>query len=73
MCGIAGFCGAGEQDDLLRMTDALYHRGPDDSGSYVDGALHLGHRRLSIVDLAHGQQPMRDAATGTVLVYNGEI
>lgn len=73
MCGIAGFCGAGEQGDLLRMTDALYHRGPDDSGSYVDGALHLGHRRLSIVDLAHGQQPMRDAATGTVLVYNGEI
>ena len=73
MCGIAGFYGAGSRGDILSMTSALRHRGPDDGNIFVDAALHLGHRRLSIVDLAHGRQPMQDAATGTTIVYNGEI
>lgn len=73
MCGIAGFYGHGGLDSLHAMTDALIHRGPDEEGFYRDGALHLGHRRLSIVDLEYGQQPMRDAESETVIVYNGEV
>lgn len=73
MCGIAGFYGTGSPDDIRRMTETLRHRGPDDGDIFVDGALHLGHRRLSIVDLANGRQPMRDEATGVTIVYNGEI
>lgn len=73
MCGITGFFGQGDREDLQQMTEALYHRGPDDGDIFVDRPLHLGHRRLSIVDLACGNQPMCDEATGTVLIYNGEL
>ncbi|MBQ7618167.1 MAG: asparagine synthase (glutamine-hydrolyzing), partial [Desulfovibrio sp.] len=73
MCGIAGFYGAGDQADLEAMTNALVHRGPDDFGFFTSGALKLGHRRLSIVDLAMGQQPMVDPESGLVIVYNGEL
>lgn len=55
------------------MTDALFHRGPDEGGIYQDKSVFLGHRRLSIVDLAYGVQPMVDKRTGLALVYNGEI
>ena len=60
MCGIAGFIGVGEQSDLQRMTDALAHRGPDGEGTWIDqdSRVFLGHRRLSIVDIASGAQPM---------------
>ncbi|MGE3730085.1 MAG: asparagine synthase (glutamine-hydrolyzing) [Lysobacterales bacterium] len=61
---------------LTRMLDAIHHRGPDDRGSYfdADAGLALGHLRLSIIDLsAAAHQPMRDAASGVVLVYNGEV
>jgi asparagine synthase (glutamine-hydrolysing) len=75
MCGIAGFAGAGDETVLRRMTDAIQHRGPDAEGFWTDGAegIFLGHRRLSIVDLAGGAQPMwtRDGAFG--VVFNGEI
>jgi asparagine synthase (glutamine-hydrolysing) len=75
MCGIAGFVGQGSVEDLKRMTDALMHRGPDEEGLWVDetkGA-YLGHRRLSILDVAGGRQPMwtRDGSLG--IVFNGEI
>jgi asparagine synthase (glutamine-hydrolysing) len=79
MCGIAGVIwsdpqrpGAlGEVDAMCRM---LYHRGPDDGGTYVDGAVVLGHRRLSIIDLSiGGHQPMVSADGSLVIVYNGEI
>lgn len=73
MCGIAGFIGDGADEHLQAMTAALMHRGPDAQGFFTDGSVHLGHRRLAIVDLACGQQPMRDSASGVVLVYNGEI
>ena len=75
MCGIAGFAGPGDAGVLRRMTDAIQHRGPDAEGFWTDSAegIFLGHRRLSIVDLAGGGQPMwtRDGAVG--VTFNGEI
>lgn len=73
MCGIAGFLGAGDRGDLARMTDRLAHRGPDAEGFFVEGPVHLGHRRLSIVDLSCGAQPMRTADGRLTIVFNGEI
>jgi asparagine synthase (glutamine-hydrolysing) len=75
MCGIAGFIGFGSRQDLEAMTAALSHRGPDGSGLWVspDARVFLGHRRLSIVDLEGGSQPMWDAADEIAVVYNGEI
>ena len=62
MCGIAGFVtrapGSAPDALLVRMTDAIRHRGPDNAGYYRDPFASLGHRRLSIVDIAGGQQPM---------------
>ena len=83
MCGVAGIIGRIEPGDLERVTaasDALTHRGPDDEGLWShtvpDGSFGaiLAHRRLAIIDLDHAAaQPMIDAATGTALVFNGEI
>jgi asparagine synthase (glutamine-hydrolysing) len=75
MCGIAGFIGFGSRRDLEAMTAALSHRGPDGSGLWVSAhvPVFLGHRRLSIVDLEGGAQPMWDAAGEIGVVYNGEI
>jgi asparagine synthase (glutamine-hydrolysing) len=58
---------------LARMRDVLRHRGPDDAGLFVDGAIGLGHRRLSIVDIAAGHQPMASADGSLHIVFNGEI
>src|SRR3546814_18364583 len=55
------------------MTDSLAHRGPDGRGFLVDGGIGLGHRRLSIIDLAGGQQPMYNEDRSVAVVYNGEI
>ncbi|MDE7241143.1 asparagine synthase (glutamine-hydrolyzing) [Desulfovibrio sp.] len=73
MCGIAGFWGGGDREALLAMTRALAHRGPDAEGLFLDDAVALGHRRLSVVDIRGGSQPMRDQARELTLVYNGEI
>jgi asparagine synthase (glutamine-hydrolysing) len=75
MCGIAGFVGAGESADLQRMTDAIRHRGPDAEGHWIDRErrVFLGHRRLSIVDLAGGVQPMWTADGQVGVIFNGEI
>jgi asparagine synthase (glutamine-hydrolysing) len=77
MCGIAGYLTVASEDApgavLRRMTDRIAHRGPDGFGYYEDRHAHLGHRRLSIVDLATGQQPMADASQALWLIYNGEI
>jgi asparagine synthase (glutamine-hydrolysing) len=75
MCGIAGFVGEGDQGDLERMTRRLAHRGPDAEGFYVEEAngVHFGHRRLSIIDLAGGAQPMCMVDGRCVIVFNGEI
>lgn len=79
MCGIAGFIdfsNSSTKNDLLRMTEALNHRGPDDSGySFYDKSatkIGFGHRRLSILDLSkHGHQPME--FEDLEIVYNGEV
>jgi asparagine synthase (glutamine-hydrolysing) len=75
MCGIAGFVGKGTSGDLERMTLAIAHRGPDGFGHWSDDAarVHLGHRRLAIVDLAGGFQPMTTADAELVVTFNGEI
>ena len=78
MCGIAGiFDQRGQRTidrSLLgRMTDALRHRGPDDSGIHVEPGVGLGHRRLSIIDLAGGHQPLFNEDGSVAVVYNGEI
>lgn len=82
MCGIAGFIGQNRgdaQSRIAQMTDTLAHRGPDDSGAFTGTASHgtlevaLGHRRLAIIDLASGHQPMTDESGRIQLVFNGEI
>jgi asparagine synthase (glutamine-hydrolysing) len=73
MCGICGFVGGGGSGTLRAMTDAITHRGPDADGFFLDERVGLGHRRLSIVDLEGGRQPMADEAGDVVVVFNGEI
>jgi asparagine synthase (glutamine-hydrolysing) len=78
MCGITGILSSKIPKDVKventkRMTDVLRHRGPDSSGLYADSNIALGHMRLSIIDLEHGQQPMTSADGALVIVYNGEI
>jgi asparagine synthase (glutamine-hydrolysing) len=77
MCGIAGFvdtAGARSGDAVLaRMTGAIRHRGPDESGAFRDGNVFLGHRRLSIIDVAAGRQPMANEDSTVHIIYNGEI
>ena len=78
MCGIVGFLNrdgaAVDAGVLATMRDALAHRGPDGKGLYLDGALGLGHRRLSIIDLSDAaSQPMLSPDGQVALVYNGEI
>ena len=80
MCGIAGAFAltpglSCDASTVRRMATVLRHRGPDGEGFWSDASsrLCLGHRRLSIIDLATGQQPMHDPDTGTAIVFNGEI
>src|SRR5256885_10023788 len=73
MCGIAGLVGQADDNVIRAMTGALAHRGPDGEGYYWDQGLALGHRRLSIIDLATGQQPMTTADGRYTIVFNGEI
>ncbi len=74
MCGICGKIGADvKRDELERMADAIAHRGPDDEGFYLKGRVGLGHRRLSIIDLETGQQPISNEDQTIWIVYNGEM
>lgn len=78
MCGVAGIVlpqrdGLVNERILIAMRDAQQHRGPDEAGLFFGKGVGLGHRRLSIIDLSHGQQPMVDEAAGLALVYNGEL
>lgn len=75
MCGIAGFAGRGSKEDVAKMIGSIRHRGPNDQGVYHDPEtnIHLGHRRLSILDLSGGHQPMTNAAGDIWVVYNGEV
>src|SRR5438034_7039872 len=78
MCGICGQFNFGrnesvQPDTIRRMTQTMVHRGPDDDGYYFSGSLGLGFRRLSIIDLAGGHQPMSDAEETVWVMLNGEI
>jgi len=78
MCGIAGIFNLDSHEPvsprlLKAMTDALLHRGPDDEGFYVAGPVGLGHRRLSIIDLEGGHQPLANEDNTVWVVFNGEI
>jgi asparagine synthase (glutamine-hydrolysing) len=75
MCGIAGFAGAGTRADLDSMTTALRHRGPDGQALFCDAELpvYLGHRRLAIIDLVGGAQPMWNEEADIGVIFNGEI
>jgi asparagine synthase (glutamine-hydrolysing) len=78
MCGIAGklwFDPARpvDRDLLVRMTDRVSHRGPDSSGYYVNGGVGLGHRRLSVIDLVSGDQPLGNEDGSVQVIFNGEI
>ncbi|MBR0938040.1 asparagine synthase (glutamine-hydrolyzing) [Bradyrhizobium jicamae] len=77
MCGISGILHYGECPDaekrVHRMALSIAHRGPDDSGYYISSDIALGFRRLSIVDLAMGTQPMRNEDASVWVVFNGEI
>ena len=75
MCGITGFVGqrAEMQQILQEMMDLIAHRGPDGQGQFVEGPAALGQRRLSIIDLEGGKQPMFNEDENLVVVFNGEI
>ncbi|MFK8068046.1 MAG: asparagine synthase (glutamine-hydrolyzing) [Gammaproteobacteria bacterium] len=75
MCGIAGFIGRGDKQVLSNMLRSIVHRGPDDAGTYHLPSLgiFLGHRRLSIVDIDGGHQPMSNENGQIQVVFNGEI
>jgi asparagine synthase (glutamine-hydrolysing) len=78
MCGIAGIVAedrlyADERERVMRMRDVISHRGPDDAGLFVDDRAALGHRRLSIVDLTAGHQPLSNEDETIWIVFNGEI
>ena len=78
MCGIAGVLAyrtdrSPSREGLQRMAEVLAHRGPDEQGLYLSGPVGFAHRRLSIIDLASGQQPMESPDGQVCLIYNGEL
>jgi asparagine synthase (glutamine-hydrolysing) len=78
MCGIAGKLFFDQQrpvdfDDLKRMTDSIIHRGPDDEGHYIQKNIGLGFRRLSVIDVHHGHQPLPNGNKTIWITFNGEI
>lgn len=74
MCGIVGLVTKKEKENTIKlMNDRIKHRGPDGDGYFIDGDVALGHRRLSIIDLSSGDQPMFNEDGSVVTVFNGEI
>ncbi len=73
MCGIFGFYGFNDKELLQRMSKILKHRGPDDTGFFLDDMVGLGNVRLSIIDVEGGRQPIFNEDESIVVVYNGEI
>lgn len=80
MCGITGIINPKEKDPptgeasaIEKMTGVLHHRGPDDAGFFINEHLALGMRRLSIIDLAHGKQPITSADGRFLIIFNGEV
>ena len=78
MCGINGIYNVGTGEPVRRlvlkgMADTMVHRGPDDEGYFISGPVGLGHRRLSIIDLVGGRQPMTNEDKSVCVAFNGEI
>ena len=75
MCGIVGFVSKekSKKQTLVKMMDRIAHRGPDGYGTYIHKDVALGHRRLSIIDLENGKQPMHSSDDKYIIVFNGEI
>ena len=78
MCGIAGILNSHgtsseTEDTVLRMVTMLHHRGPDESGLYIDNDICLGHARLSILGLETGTQPISNRDETLWIIYNGEV
>lgn len=73
MCGICGFVGPGGRERLEPMVQTLIHRGPDEDGLWAENGVALGMRRLSIIDVATGHQPMFNEDNSISVVFNGEI
>src|SRR3989344_183913 len=73
MCGINGILGFNDKSLVRKMTEALKHRGPNSEGYFSDRNVELGHKRLSIIDLSGGKQPMHNEDGSICVVYNGEI
>ena len=75
MCGFTGFVGEVSNPDVVleNMMNQIIHRGPDSAGAYTDGEAALGFRRLSIIDVEHGSQPLYNEDRSLVLIFNGEI
>src|SRR6266511_1291345 len=78
MCGIAGQFNFQrgepvERETIVQMARSIAHRGPDDEGFFIAGPVGLGFRRLSIIDLASGHQPLSDAEETVWIIFNGEI
>ncbi len=73
MCGICGFTGKSDRGTLKKMTDVIFHRGPDEDGFYSNGGINLGVRRLSIIDVETGHQPVCNEDQTIYTVFNGEI
>ncbi|MEW5818839.1 MAG: asparagine synthase (glutamine-hydrolyzing) [Cyanobacteriota bacterium] len=73
MCGICGIIGSSSEEIIKKMSDALYHRGPDEVGYYFSEKICLCNRRLSIIDLQTGTQPIYNEDKSIVVVFNGEI
>lgn len=78
MCGITGMFDTRARREidrslLVRMNDTLFHRGPDEGGVHLEPGVGLGHRRLSIIDLSTGQQPLYNEDHSVVVIFNGEI
>ncbi len=78
MCGICGQLNLAKdepvnRETIRRMSRSMFHRGPDDEGEFVSGPVGLGFRRLSIIDLSGGRQPMSDIEETVRVVFNGEI
>ena len=75
MCGFCGFTGELVKSDevLTNMMNKIIHRGPDSAGKHIDENVALGFRRLSIIDLGFGSQPMYNEDDSIVITFNGEI
>src|SRR4051812_45121378 len=75
ICGLMNFNSSEPVDSqaVEKMTTSMEHRGPDDHGYFVNGNVGLGHRRLSIIDLSGGKQPIYNEDGSAVIVFNGEI